>query len=302
MAGITTDTLTGAENRVSYSEEATILSSFEAPIYTELLARGQKTKITALTHVWTERTLDTDRTIPEEGAAALPAGTDTGVDVENFVQTMEKTVQISGTAAAVGVNSFEADKERKLLELVRDNEHFILTGTKQAKGGAGVPRKMNGLLNMVGHTVDVIDSGGTGVGELTEDHIHNLFQNMYDAGARFPAYNVYCGSGVKRIINKLATKEGASISISAKEKNSLGIIVETLSTDFGTGNLMLNPWMPANQLLVVNLDMVEIAFLTEPFYEDLAPSGYGKKGHFINELTIALYNKNAGGKIVGIKK
>jgi hypothetical protein len=155
---------------------------------------------------------------------------------------------------------------------------------------------MDGLMNLVGHSID-LESGA-----LTEEVLVDAMEKMWECGVSSSNIYAFCGATVKRKINKLVAENTATrISAELGQKHPLGIMVDRLVSDFGDFNLVLNRHMPKDAILIVDLDQVEIATLRPVFFQELAKTGDYTKGQIITENTIKLLNSKAGVKITNIK-
>ena len=68
-----------------------------------------------------------------------------------------------------------------------------------------------------------------------------------------------------------------------------GLAVDTLVTDFGTFGVMLDRWMPANQIAILDLSVLYPVFLNIPgkgllFTEELARVGAARKFQLYGEI------------------
>lgn len=236
-----------------------------------------------------------------EGAEAPESVHSTRKMLSNICQIMSKATSVSGTLNALnphGIgNEFASEIADRLLELKRDMEYFFISGTKAVENDS-TPRQMNGLMNLVGHSIDLTSNK-----ELTEDVLIDAMQKMWECGVSSENIYAFCGATVKRKINKLLSDNGATrISAQLGQKHPLGIMVDKLVSDFGDFNLVLNRHMPQNAILIVDLNEVEIATLRPVFFQELAKTGDYTKGQIITENTIKLLNSKAGVKIINIKE
>src|SRR5690606_8240445 len=81
-----------------------------------------------------------------------------------------------------------------------------------------------------------------------------------------------------------------------------GVSVQTIETDFGRLNIMLNRHMPADVLAVVSLDECAPVFLEIPgkgflFVEPLAKEGASDRNQIYGEIGLEYGNEKAHGKI-----
>jgi hypothetical protein len=255
-------------------------------------------KATDITVTWRERELNTNRgTLKVEGAEAGEVITSTRGSLSNVCQIIEKVTQVSGTARALhpkGVgDTFDAEVQDRLIETKRDLEWYFLNGTKTLES-EGTPRQMAGLMNLV-NANNVVTTKGA----LTENHILDALQKMWDKGAQ-GEYFAFVNATQKRAINAIAKAEGNVrwVMDNGSVANKYGIAVSQIVTDFGTVNLVLDRYMDNNGILIVDMDEVKISELRPTFYEDLPKAGDYFKGHIINESTIKLLNSYAGAKIL----
>lgn len=283
---------------VDLAEEIKLVSPTDTPLTTMLMARGLVEKATDITVTWRERELNTNRgTLKVEGAEAGEVITSTRGSLNNVCQIIEKVTQVSGTARALkpkGIgDTFDAEVQDRLIETKRDLEWYFLNGVKTLESD-GTPRQMAGLMNLV-NANNVVTTAGA----LSEDHILDALQKMWDKGAQ-GEYFAFVNATQKRAINAIAKAEGNVrwVMDNGSVANKYGIAVSQIVTDFGTVNLVLDRYMENNGILIVDMDEVRIAELRGTFYEDLPKAGDYFKGHIINESTIKLLNSYAGAKIL----
>ena len=283
---------------VDLTEEIKLVSPTDTPLTTILMARGQVEKATDITVTWRERELNTNRgTLKLEGADAGEVITSTRGSLNNVCQIIEKVTQVSGTARALkpkGIgDTFDAEVQDRLIETKRDLEWYFLNGVKTLESD-GTPRQMAGLMNLV-NANNVVTTAGA----LSENHILDALQKMWDKGAQ-GEYFAFVNATQKRAINAIAKAEGNVrwVMDNGSVANKYGIAVSQIVTDFGTVNLVLDRYMENNGILILDMDEVRIAELRPTFYEDLPKAGDYFKGHIINESTIKLLNSYAGAKIL----
>ena len=283
---------------VDLTEEIKLVSPTDTPLTTMLMARGQVEKATDITVTWRERELNNNRgTLKLEGADAGEVITSTRGSLNNVCQIIEKVTQVSGTARALkpkGIgDTFDAEVQDRLIETKRDLEWYFLNGVKTLESD-GTPRQMAGLMNLV-NANNVVTTAGA----LSENHILDALQKMWDKGAQ-GEYFAFVNATQKRAINAIAKAEGNVrwVMDNGSVANKYGIAVSQIVTDFGTVNLVLDRYMENNGILILDMDEVRIAELRPTFYEDLPKAGDYFKGHIINESTIKLLNSYAGAKIL----
>jgi hypothetical protein len=84
-----------------------------------------------------------------------------------------------------------------------------------------------------------------------------------------------------------------------------GVSVQTLITDFGTLNIMLNRHLPSDTIVVVSLEECSPVYLNVPgkghfFAEPLAKTGAYEKVQIYGELGLLYGNEYKHGKITGL--
>ena len=287
-----------ANEVVDLRNEIALVSPTDTPLTTLLMGRGQVVPANDITVSWREKELNSNRgTLKLEGADAGDVIVSSRSSLDNICQIIEKVTQVSGTARSLnpkGIGDvFDAEVNDRLTETKRDLEWYFLNGTKTVESD-NTPRQMAGLMNLVNEN-NVITTKGA----LTEDHILDALQKMWEKGAQ-GEYFAFVNATQKRAINALA-KAGNNVRWivdNGSVTNVMGVAVSKIVTDFGEINLVLDRYMDNNGILIVDLDEVEIAELRGTFYEDLPKAGDYYKGHVLNESTIKLLNSYAGAKIL----
>lgn len=244
-------------------------------------------------------------------------------NVSNIVQIHQETVGVSytklaATQAKAGVNNAERNPvlneldwqtEQMLKQMVRDIEYSFLRGTYQKPADNTTVRKTRGLLSAI--TTNVIaapdgdaGTGGTQPSALTEDLVLDLLQMVWDNGGiqESETATLLCNSFAKRALT--------SIFITAKNyqeasRNVAGVNVQTIETDFGRLNIMLDRHMPADQLAVVSLEQCMPVFQEIPtkghfFAEPLAKTGAKERVQLYGEVGLKYGNEKAHGKITNL--
>lgn len=84
-----------------------------------------------------------------------------------------------------------------------------------------------------------------------------------------------------------------------------GVNVQTIETDFGKINIMLDRYMPVDTLAVVSLEQCKPRFLLIPgkghfFMEPLAKTGASTKYQLYGEIGLEYGNERAHGKITNV--
>ncbi len=280
---------------IDLSEDIKLVSPTDTPLTTLLMSKGATVPATDITVTWRERKLNETRgTLKKEGDGIGEAIKSSRSTLSNVCQIIEKVIEVSGTAEAVGETTFEDELIDRLIEVKRDMEWYFLNGVR-AEENESTPRQMNGLVNLVNN--DNVVDGTAGLSEsLIEDTLYQLWTHE-----SVKEYYAFVNKDVKRQINDLyRNSENVRINVSQGMDQSVGITVQRIVSDFGTLNLVLDRHMDVNTMLIVNLDQVQIAELRGTFFEMLPCKGDSEKGHVMNESSIKLLDSYSGAKIINI--
>lgn len=280
------------------SDVISLISPTDTPLLSILMAQGRYTQAYDVKVSWREEALDTNRLSPSlEGAEAGSPVTTARTLISNNCQILSKVTAVSGTMTALNPKGVGQELNRQILlrltEVKRDGEYYVLQGAK-ADESLSTPRQMNGLLNLVANSVDATAG-------LTEDLIIEAFKKMWDAGAAGGS-NVIAlmNATAKGLINKIF-KDSAQLVTNGGMNQVLGTSVSKVVTDYGEAELILDRHMPADQILIVDLDQVELAELRPAQAEGLGKTGDNVKVQIVHEFTVKLLNKFAGAKIINVK-
>ena len=237
-----------------------------------------------------------------EGAAAPTAAERSRSNVSNVVEIHQSAVEVSYTRLAAkgqmgGINVDSQVDDRMLDELnlqtmaeleamAVDIEKSFLTGTYQKPANNATARQTRGVLTAI--TTNVNANGGT-PRAITKAIVDSTLKTAFDNGAKLPQDKTVfmVGSAQKvALSNVYAT---ATLNQPTQSRNIAGVAVDTIVTDFGTFGVMLNRWMPAGQIGIVDLSVCHPWFLEIPekgllFVEELARTGASRKFQLYGEV------------------
>jgi len=138
----------------------------------------------------------------------------------------------------------------------------------------------------------------------TKSSYDNLFQLVYDNGgiAEGETATIIVGSDQKRNVSNAYADGKANPPAS---RNVGGVNLQTIETDFGRLNIMLDRWMPKDALAVASLEQLAPVFLRIPgkghfFEEPLAKTGASDKVQIYGEIGLEYGNEKAHGVIRGL--
>ncbi|MBX3474383.1 MAG: DUF5309 family protein [Planctomycetes bacterium] len=231
-----------------------------------------------------------------EGEDAPGAKYRTRVRKENFSQIFTEAVTISGTMDAVGLHAVEREFDyqviQRLRELMRSLEQTVINGFKAGsnpQGSASVRRTMGGLLQFIGGSGAAITDGEAEA--LDEPLLNGALRKCWEAGGRPNA--IVCNGFQKRRISTF-------IQSSRKyepESTALRNLVDVYESDFGVQRVILSRWVPADKVLLLDLDKLQVMPLAGRsfFVKPLAESGDFRKAQIIGEYTLEVLNGGDGG-------
>lgn len=231
-----------------------------------------------------------------EGDDAPGAKHRSRVRKENYTQIFTEAVTISGTMDAVGLHAVEREFDyqviQRLRELMRSLEQTVINGFKAGsnpQGSATVRRTMGGLLQFISGSSAAITDAATD--PLDEPLLNAALRAVWEKGGRPNA--IVCGGLQKRAISTF-------IQSSRKydpETTALRNLVDVYESDFGVQRVILSRWVPADKVLLLDLDKLQVMPLAGRsfFVKPLAESGDFRKAQIIGEYTLEVLNGGDGG-------
>jgi hypothetical protein len=142
---------------------------------------------------------------------------------------------------------------------------------------------------------------------VSADRVGELLQTVFDNGgiSEQGTATLFVPSGQKRAISKAyATANSSTAGLMAGTRNVGGVAMDTIVTDFGTLNIVVDRALPADAIAVVSLEQVEPVFLSIPgkgvlFEEALAKTGSADKSQIYGEIGLKYGNPAAHGVFRG---
>lgn len=193
--------------------------------------------------------------------------------------------------------------QTELKQVARDTEKSFITGTYNLPVDDTTARRTRGILEAT--TTNVVDALNAGTPtDLTETMILDLMQDVWENGGiqESETRTIVVGAKQKRALTKIFVTDK---NYREQTRNVGGVNLQTLETDFGLCNIMLNRYMPADQLAVVSLEECAPRFLEIPgkghfFAEPLAKTGSADKVQLYGEIGLKYGNQLKHGKITGL--
>lgn len=141
---------------------------------------------------------------------------------------------------------------------------------------------------------------------LTVAHIEEFVQQVYDNGGLNGQSATFLVSSVqKRAITAAYAAEYGKALPFAGTRNVAGVAVDTILTDFGTFNVMLDRMVPRDAIIACSLDQLAPVFLEVPgkgvfFEEQLSKVGAADSVQIYGEIGLEWGNEKAHGVLRGL--
>lgn len=234
----------------------------------------------------------------------------------NVVEIHQEAVEISYTKLAAtgardaavraqGANNVPDEMdwqvEQALKQIARDIELTFIAGTFAEPADNSTPRRTRGLLEAITTNVTVLDGGAGAPGALTEAVVLDAMQAAWENGGlqEGETRTVLTGAAGKRKLTKLfVTDKGYAEG----SRNVGGVNLQTIETDFGNLNIMLNRHMPTDTLAFVSLEDLSPVHLLIPgkgflFVEPLAKVGAAERSQIYGEVGLEYGNERKHAEI-----
>lgn len=207
---------------------------------------------------------------------------------------------VSGANAVTDEHGWQVTQALK--QVARDVEASFVRGTFNDPATNSTddgPRRTRGLLDAIAS--NAVDAGGEA---LSGDMVLDLMQSVWESGGigETETATLMVGAAQKRRLTRIFITERG---FQEQTRNVGGVSVQTIETDFGRVNVMLNRYMPSDALAVVSLEQCAPRFLNVPgrgflFQESLARSGAAERTQIYGEIGLEYGNEKAHGKITGL--
>ena len=227
-----------------------------------------------------------------EGETSV-ASTTTDVSAPyNYTQIFEDQVKVTRTHSKVtqyGITGeYDYQTAKKFKEQVKLMEKTFFHGQRQ-EGAATTSRGMGGLKTFITDNTTAVGSVA-----LTEKQLLDSIQSAWTDGGE--PNLIVCNAWVKRKINSFYE---SPVRTTRKESRG-GVVIDTIDTDFGSFEVMLNRWCPSTEMYILDTQYIGILPLDSFFEEELAKSGDYKLGHIVGEYSLVVRNDKAHALLTGI--
>ena len=291
-------------NLPNYHGELFTVTPTETPLLSAIGGLGGAKQTTALEFEWQtiDRRASSANNVALEGAAAPAASERARGNVTNVVEILQSAIEISYShLAARGqfsganiapewddlvIDELAVQTMAELESMAVDIEQSFLSGVYNKPVDNTTARKTRGVLSAI--TSNVNANGGV-ARAITKAIVDATLQTAFDNGAKLPqASTVFvCGSAQKVALSNAYAIP--ALNQVTRDRTIGGVAVDTLVTDFGTFGVMLDRWMPAGQIAILDLSVMYPVFLNIPgkgllFTEELARTGSSRKFQLYGEV------------------
>ncbi|EPM2572237.1 SU10 major capsid protein [Listeria monocytogenes] len=298
-----TTNLLSVEN-LDLSQAIALASPTDTPFSTMLMQSGLVAPANATTITWRERKLSSTKRGPQvEGFDATDAITTSRTEKKNNQQLFTNTAEVSGTLEAISVpgvpgGEIASEINDRMIELKLELENYLLTGTLADEAGA-TGRQMNGLINLINSSNKFAPS--TAGGLVNKDDLVKAMQLPWANGLGGDKL-VMCNSVVKEYLDKLFEMDkGVTLPALQGAGNVIGLSADRIHTNYGDGNILINRWMPAETIVVFDLQNCKLRPLRDMTTKELAKTGDASKVMIVGEYSLEFNNSYGGSVINGVK-
>ena len=241
------------------------------------------------------------------------------VSISYTKQGATKQINTGGAAlVTIGSTQIPANElawqlEQQFKQIARDTEKTFITGVYANPADNATPRKTRGLLQAIVTNTVAGPVSPTAVGTdpfgwdgVTDNSIGDLMQKAWENGGlqEGETRTIIVNAAGKRRLSKVFIKDR---NFQESSRNVGGVNLQTIETDFGRCNIMLNRYMPGNKLVVVSLEECKPAFLEIPgkghfFAEPLAKTGASDKVQIYGEIGLVYGSERKHGVLTTTPK
>lgn len=204
----------------------------------------------------------------------------------------DAVITVGGTTITVSELAWQLEQQFK--QIARDVEKSFIVGQFQNPSDNTTPRKTRGLLQAITTNVTIAEA-------LTEEVVMDMFQDAWENGGlqEGETRTVVTNATLKRQLTKIFIKDKG---YEESSRNVGGVNLQTFETDFGRANIMLDRYMPADQLVATSLEELKPRFLEIPgkghfFAEPLAKTGASDKVQIYGEIGLEYGNERKHAKL-----
>jgi len=256
-----------------------------------------------------------------EGANAPTAQARVRANITNTVQIFHKKVEVSYTKQAAvgqrdGLGSTETNPVgnemnwqilQELKQLARDVNYTFINGVYAKPVNNDDARKTRGILQaIVSNHISALSDDQVPVAQyLSEAMVLDMMQLAWENGGlkESETATLICNGSIKRQLTKIFVTDK---DYEESSRNVGGVNLQTIETDFGKVNIMLDRAMPKDTLAVLSVDVIAPRILYIPgkgffFEEPLAKTGASDAVQLYGEIGLEYGHEKQHAKITDIK-
>ncbi len=312
----------GTYAAIGNREDLSNIISMISPTRTPFQMLASKSKATGKFHEWQTDALGAavSTNAQLEGDVVAPAASTPTVRVGNYCQISRKDATVTGTQEKVlkagRTSEMSRQMAKKSAELKRDMETVLCSIQRGVAGATGTARKLRGLAawnntNTNRYTASTSSTKGknatapnsatgapTDAGNtraLTELLLKGVLATAYTAGAEVTYIMV--GPHNKQTIS---TFTGRTSSREMVDKNKILGAADIYMSDFGDLKVLPNIFGREREAVLLDPDMVSVAYLRPPFTKDLPVFGDAESKMILTEYTLQVNNYGGIGVVADI--
>lgn len=312
----------GSYQAIGNREDLSDIIAKISPTKTPFMMLAGKSKADGKYHEWQTDALAAAVTTNAqlEGDVVSPTASTPTTRLNNYCQISRKDATVSGTQEKVSKAGRKSEMayqmSKRLPELKRDMESVLCSNQRGAAGATGTARKLRGLAafnntNTNRYTASTSGTKGknatapnsaTGAGTdagntraLTELLLKGVLALGYTAGADFKYAMV--GPHNKQTISTFA---GRSSSREMVDKNKILGAADVYVSDYGDIKVLPNIFGRERDCVLLDPDMVSVAYLRAPFTKDLPVFGDAEAKMVVAEYTLVVKNYGGIGMVADI--
>lgn len=265
--------------QISLAKEIALIGVQATPLTSMLMAKGNIEKALSTVYSWREKTLDSaDDLSAVEGEDTTVFFESARAELSNILEIFKKGASITGTAIAMKSSQLAEEVNDRLLELKINMEKKFINGVKADGSLTPFKRQMSGLIEFADAANDVSQAGGA----VVEQTIKDVMKNLWDQDLAEGTYYALVNADIKEDVDAIYTDRYQYNHVTT----NFGLLVDSVSTNYGTVNFILSKHVPTDKMVVFNDSYVDLAYLREPQFEALAKTGDSIKGHVVAETTL----------------
>lgn len=312
----------GTYAAIGNREDLTDIIAMISPTRTPFQMLAGKTKATGKNHEWQTDSLAAASTTNAqiEGDIVVPSASTPTVRLNNYCQISRKDATVTGTQEKVlkagRTSEMARQMSKRMAELKRDMESVLLSAQRGVAGATGTARKLRGLsafnnTNSNRYTGSTHATKGkdstapnsatgapTEAGNtrpFTELLLKSVLAECYTSGAEIS--HIMVGPHNKQVIS---TFTGRSSSREMVDKNKILAAADMYLSDFGDIKVLPNVFAKEREAVLLDPEMVAVAYLRAPFTKDLPVFGDAESKMIVTEYTLEVRNYGGIGVVADI--